>query len=769
MARKRTTGLFSEVGSIEPATGGAPKAPKVDRRRDKYNRLSEERMSGVNDKYLAIAQGILDDQPLLKDGYYVSVGHQGGGRTAEEQLALFKKGKSQRDGTKGHESHHQLGSGMDFMIYDKKGNPVYPKRDTPEWELYGQLHNEFNNRAGKQGYKTEWGGSWKSFDDPYHIQINNLGEDLERATRNAETVPMLEGSPGLLKPAGPKYEPAFNEAPRVIQNKNNIGSFAEGGQLPQNNNMKNNKQYGVGGDLLSGAGQGASLGASIGSVFPGIGTAIGAGVGALVGAGGKAITGHVKKKEAENLEQNQPMQPFSVGNNNHMFAQGGDFSEIDAGGTHEQNPRGGVPMPNNASVEEGETKMGSRVFSNRLVNPQTGNTFADDSKKYVDSKRPNDPISQRYTDKQLDELFGMQESMKPQEAPQPQQGQNQMFGGGDWMNTALDGAYNAQYQYNLDNPIYPQGVGGTSGFNNTALDGAYNAQNQYNLENPIYPDGRTNVDFSQHNPEFNYETNGLGDDMVGLTPKSVNIPKVESNLGIMKTEAPLDAGQIGADPTGEVDEFGMPTGAKFSPLRYAPIAGDVANLAMTLANKPKPKDLNMFDSSMNLDPNLVNREQIQRDIRSQAGATRELLPDATRGNAGNYLANLQGANLNTSKAIGQASLASNIADSTELGRVQQLKLSQDMGNKRNQMGVANMNDADSAAYQSSLMDSTANLAQNIGGVGTEQTNKSIVDQIYGYNTKGIYKQLISDYQAYKKAEGKDAMKFEEWVQSTKTS
>jgi hypothetical protein len=43
-----------------------------------------------------------------------------------------------------------------------------------------------------------------------------------------------------------------------------------------------------------------------------------------------------------------------------------DLVRFDEGGTHEQNPNGGLPIGNGNTVEEGETKIGNYVFSDRI-------------------------------------------------------------------------------------------------------------------------------------------------------------------------------------------------------------------------------------------------------------------------------------------------------------------------------------------------------------------------------------------------------------------
>lgn len=121
-----------------------------------------------------------------------------------------------------------------------------------------------------------------------------------------------------------------------------------------------------------------------------------------------------------------------------MQSNGSDFTdgltEVNAGGTHEENPNGGVPMgiapDNNPNlVEEGETIYNDYVFSNRIkpdkealskfhVYNKGGNmTYADLSKKLeAESKeRPNDPISKDGLNALLAKLAQEQERQKAEE------------------------------------------------------------------------------------------------------------------------------------------------------------------------------------------------------------------------------------------------------------------------------------------------------------------------------------------------------------------
>lgn len=122
----------------------------------------------------------------------------------------------------------------------------------------------------------------------------------------------------------------------------------------------------------------------------------------------------------------------------HRFAEGGllntydyGLEEVNAGGSHEENPNEGVVvsyapdgLPN--KVEEGETIHNDYVYSKRLeANEKVlknnlldekyeGKSFADISKKLTEDRkqRPNDPISIRTNEENLNRLQDAQEELK---------------------------------------------------------------------------------------------------------------------------------------------------------------------------------------------------------------------------------------------------------------------------------------------------------------------------------------------------------------------
>jgi len=112
-----------------------------------------------------------------------------------------------------------------------------------------------------------------------------------------------------------------------------------------------------------------------------------------------------------------------------QYSQGGQLTHFNEGGSHEQNPNGGIPLGNNASVEQGETKKGNYVYSDRLYinedlvkqfnlpNSIKGKTFANASKVIEKPFKDKNSNPDRATQKEhLDRLKEAQETLKEQEA-----------------------------------------------------------------------------------------------------------------------------------------------------------------------------------------------------------------------------------------------------------------------------------------------------------------------------------------------------------------
>ena len=210
------------------------------------------------------------------------------------------------------------------------------------------------------------------------------------------------------------------------------------------------------GNIFTSMGSGATMGASIGGPW---GAIAGAGAGLLKGSIEAIVANANAKKKAEEYNirrQNaidSAMDNFSTRAEaiedltnsklaSQYFADGGftsthgvDFTngitEINNGGTHEQNPLEGVPMgmdnegiPN--LVEEGEVKYDNYIFSNRLkANKKLLSTYSlpekYEEKSFADiakilskesEERPNDPISKRGLEDSMSKLQQAQEEVR---------------------------------------------------------------------------------------------------------------------------------------------------------------------------------------------------------------------------------------------------------------------------------------------------------------------------------------------------------------------
>jgi hypothetical protein len=96
----------------------------------------------------------------LRYGIDVRGGFLGGFRTYAEQDEIFARGASR---AKGGQSNHNFAIAMDVAIYE---NGKYLSKGT-EWQYatYGKIAKE------KRGLM--WGGDWKSFFDPTHVEYKH--------------------------------------------------------------------------------------------------------------------------------------------------------------------------------------------------------------------------------------------------------------------------------------------------------------------------------------------------------------------------------------------------------------------------------------------------------------------------------------------------------------------------------------------------------------------------------------------------------------------
>ena len=174
-------------------------------------------------------------------------------------------------------------------------------------------------------------------------------------------------------------------------------------------------QYGLGSFLKNNAVPLLKTGA--GAALTATGAAAPVGIGLMASGVGEIASNEL----AENPEQAAAMQAGSQlagtvgslgaqGTFNSQLAQGGELTQYNGGGTHQENPRGGIDIGPNAQVEDKETRWEDYIFSDRIKIPGKNYTFAEASKK-IDTKykRDNDSFEKKAKEKEMKALMSMQE------------------------------------------------------------------------------------------------------------------------------------------------------------------------------------------------------------------------------------------------------------------------------------------------------------------------------------------------------------------------
>lgn len=574
-------------------------------------------------------------------------------------------------------------------------------------------------------------------------------------------------------------------------------------------------------NYMSGGGIGSLAGSILGSIIPGVGTAIGGSVGGMLG-------NLISPNKQEIKQPPRPIEPTM------RFEMGGMLTPIESGGSHSENGLGGVPIGNNASVEQGETMTENFVYSDKLKINKTlakefslpkstiGKTFAQASKSLTIDQE--DVISQRGNERMLNRIAEAQEAYKQSFGDKYYQNEQptvQMVHGGphnplmegmgmqglgmqDLMGTpdylggmpmgtmpmgtmtdtpeaqtqvtpGFENRYGTFMDPNLQVQFEPQDSAVTSDATqdvtpdvNPAPPVASGAQQEAGTPATDVPaeavdpqvtvqseDGQTlrslNLNtnlFGNQNQfsAFNTPSLGFGQTPVfnPLDPFGLN----RINHGItLKTggsnTSTTNVSEEAADETGAANTEDTALGkARFSALRYAPIASDIYSLAT--ADRPTPMDPSRYQQFGTFTENLVDRAQARKDAMDAASTTAQYLQEASGGNAALFSAMMQGADTRSQRALGNLSYQQDIADAQEKARVEGLKNRQQMMNAQIRQQIDIQNQQDQAAYSNMMQDSLTNLAQNIANVGTEQTRMSQVNQLFGYDVYGQYKNAVKD-------------------------
>ena len=524
----------------------------------------------------------------------------------------------------------------------------------------------------------------------------------------------------------------------------------------------NRQERGWGEDLAS-VGKNAASWAAAGSAFGPIGTVVGAGVGTLVGVGEDLFAHNQIKKqniEAEKAEdkamvdrlrainygidtyntKNNMLQDFNYsdmgGPLNHGTHWNDNIILVDAGGTHEANPFGGVLMgmdeqgtPN--LVEEGETIYNDYVYSNRLKVPRgLRNKYKFGGKKPMSysefikespffkaiEEMPNDPNVRRSFESFLGELAMSQEEVRAKDAMRQQ---SNRFDWGGFLDALRKYTYSTQKgglagTYKIDPNMHKSlGFKTIKDLEDSKM---YNAFTDYVLNNSenenvlnylrtldegthkdveklfdaktgklksnwkeLYAgsDGRGGRRYDQKGGIYHFS--GLGKmDLANILTGSLD----KEPLDIALNDAGLDNIGLDIPDMSGIDEyFSNPENIKtnpvktrgktdLTPLRYAPIVGNVAAWFDTLANPIDYSNIERYENyAMGLPMATTHpignyTEYRPFDInyaanraRSQSGGRERLIADLSGGNSASARANLVANGFNEQNTVGDLLLA----------------------------------------------------------------------------------------------------------------
>lgn len=384
---------------------------------------------------------------------------------------------------------------------------------------------------------------------------------------------------------------------------------------------------------------------------------------------------------------------------------GADFSNgmtfVNKGGTHEQNPFEGVQMgvdpqgiPN--LVEEGEVIFNDYVFSNRLHPSEKelekanlpkrykGHTFAliaEDMGK-ESSERPNDPISRRGLEDSMMKLAMVQEAQRTRKGKKGTQ-QMMAFGGRKYAGDS-----------NFENPYDDPFIG--------------------------------SLDQALEDAELSY-----------IAAKS---PEIQAGLN-----------QIRGNNSEDNSYNALPTY-----LRYAPAVGSAVGAIQSLFQKPDYKNADiLMQEARNLSrPSVryralnnyliyrpLDRNYYLNQLKSQAGATRRAILNASAGNSGAAMAGLLAADYNTQNAVGNTLMQMEQYNDAQRQRAAEFNRGTDQYNSQAAMSAAaqtaqlaqnrdrlrsslmtqaaQMREAADTALEATRSANLTNFFDNMGGIGQD--------------------------------------------------
>jgi len=408
---------------------------------------------------------------------------------------------------------------------------------------------------------------------------------------------------------------------------------------------------------------------------------------------------------------------------------------VEAGGTHERSPLGGVLAgfgdTGLNTVEQGEAMVdinGNKfVFSNRIpfsnggLFPRfiKGNTYAEAAESIEKAFKDRYDKYTTDTKKQFLERLAVRQEMIKEIVKQnltgnaqigaPDEVQNQMaFGGifdsvGGWFKNLFGNNKGADLP-----DIVDQGLSDTT--SSTVPD--------INAESGLYGNtlnGGTSTDYS-----FNGVTGNNTDVTVpGYTTDDVDLALNNYNAGNPQEEKLPFFQRLGN--WAEENKQGINAGLTAAGLA-AQTAGVFSNIAALNKYKDTPKIVASRSDTSSVRPNLVNRQNIIREVENIRQSAVQNVAERSGGDFSQYAANVANITNASMRNVAGAMLQAEVADAQEKARAQQAPLRAEQYNAYFQTRADMMNAQFDQADQAQMAAYRQGIAQNIGSLGQSALN-----------------------------------------------
>ena len=467
-----------------------------------------------------------------------------------------------------------------------------------------------------------------------------------------------------------------------------------------------------GGSIAAAGAKGAMAGAATGSVIPGWGTVAGTIIGGGTAIASEMMGQNVAEKAETETERANTLNKIATassgggsyvnanGNEVNPYAMGGDLQTIDAGGSHEQNPNGGIMVGIGANgkpntVEEGETKFGDIVYS-KSIPFEWSVAFPKFLKKAKTPEEATKLIDKAFegrmdkysldTRNDLYDRVGQQQqattdAMQPKVQPN---GQNQLRRG----------------QY--DKGTY---VGSPA---------LYSIEGE-DAEELAFINNTSSVQ------------KGVQDYIDSIT--SDNIPTTDAeNLGDISGIIGGIGGEWNKNKENVNTNSTMDSSTKWGlASQGVGLVSNMLSLYRDTKNKPDtivPEKV----SRSSLRTNLVNRQAIMREITNTASTSRKAIAENSGGDFGTYASNIAGVNSGALNASSMAMLEADVTDAAEKDKVRQLEFNLDSMDARARTAAKIANEQNMAAYYAQLSEDRFGLTANISNIGTSLMNLGIAKE-----------------------------------------